>query len=147
METYKTVMVAVDILEPRDELLERARCIAKRHKAKLYVVHVVDFVPTEVGTESLLVPAVMPCTHDDEECTERLRQFTMSLDYDNAQAVVLRGELKAELLEFMNAKSVDLVILGSHERHGLSALIGGPEDAIFHRAPCDVLAVRLQSAA
>ena len=41
-------------------------------------------------------------------------------------------------------QGVDLIILGSRERHGLSILVNLTEDTVLHAAPCDVLAVRLR---
>ena len=38
---------------------------------------------------------------------------------------------------------VDLIVLGSRERHGLALLLNFTGDAVLHAAPCDVLAVRL----
>ena len=35
------------------------------------------------------------------------------------------------------------IVIGSHERHGLSILVNLTEDTVLHAAPCDVLAVRL----
>jgi universal stress protein A len=40
----------------------------------------------------------------------------------------------------------DLIVIGSHERRGLSILVNLTEDTILHAAPCDVLAVRLATA-
>ena len=37
----------------------------------------------------------------------------------------------------------DRIVIGSHERHGLSILVNLTEDTVLHNAPCDVLAVRL----
>ena len=39
---------------------------------------------------------------------------------------------------------VDLIVLGSRERHGLSILVNFTEDTVLHEAPCDVLAVRVK---
>jgi universal stress protein A len=37
-----------------------------------------------------------------------------------------------------------LLVVGSHERHGLSVLVNFTEDTVLHAAHCDVLAVRLK---
>jgi universal stress protein A len=42
---------------------------------------------------------------------------------------------------------VDLIVIGSRERHGVSILFNFTEDTVLHAAPCDVLAVRLARAA
>ena len=41
-------------------------------------------------------------------------------------------------------QDIDLIILGSRERHGLSIMVNFTEDTVLHAAPCDVLAVRLR---
>ncbi|WP_313899138.1 universal stress protein [Leclercia adecarboxylata] len=40
----------------------------------------------------------------------------------------------------------DLIVVGSHGRHGLALLLGSTANDILHGAPCDVLAVRLKKA-
>ncbi|HEU5398021.1 MAG TPA: universal stress protein, partial [Gammaproteobacteria bacterium] len=53
------------------------------------------------------------------------------------------GSIKAELLRVVTEERIDLIVLGSHERHGLALLLGSTEKSILHKAACDVLAVRL----
>jgi len=43
------------------------------------------------------------------------------------------GEIKA-----------DLIVVGSHGRHGLGLLLGSTASSVVHHAACDVLAVRLR---
>jgi universal stress protein A len=38
---------------------------------------------------------------------------------------------------------MDLVVVGSHGRHGLSLLLGSTANGVLHGAGCDVLAVRV----
>jgi len=40
--------------------------------------------------------------------------------------------------------NTDLVIVGSHGRHGVRLLLGSTANAVLHGAECDVLAVRVQ---
>jgi universal stress protein A len=40
-------------------------------------------------------------------------------------------------------RAIDLIVIGSRERHGVSILFNFTEDTVLHAAPCDVLAVRL----
>ena len=56
--------------------------------------------------------------------------------------IVQAGNIKAELLRIATDRGVDLIVLGSRERHGLSIMFNQTEDTILHAAPCDVLAVR-----
>ncbi len=38
----------------------------------------------------------------------------------------------------------DLIVVGSHGRHGLALLLGSTANDVLHGAPCDVLAVSLK---
>jgi universal stress protein A len=54
------------------------------------------------------------------------------------------GSPKAEIIRIAREQRVDLIVLGSHGRHGLSLLLGSTASSVIHHAECDVLAVRLQ---
>jgi len=40
-------------------------------------------------------------------------------------------------------QGADLIIVGSHGRHGLALLLGSTANGVLHGAACDVLAVRV----
>jgi universal stress protein A len=54
------------------------------------------------------------------------------------------GNVKSEIVRIAREHNVDLIVLGSRERHGLSILVNFTEDTVLHAAPCDVLAVRVR---
>ena len=54
------------------------------------------------------------------------------------------GSPKTEIVRVANENKVDLIIVGSHGRHGLALLLGSTANGVLHHATCDVLAVRLQ---
>ena len=43
-------------------------------------------------------------------------------------------------------QACDLIVVGSHGRHGLALLLGSTANDVLHGAPCDVLAVHLKKA-
>ena len=53
------------------------------------------------------------------------------------------GKDHQEILEFAEINQVDLIVIGSHGRHGLALLLGSTANSVLHHAKCDVLAVRL----
>jgi len=53
------------------------------------------------------------------------------------------GSVKSEIFNLVESQSVDLIVVGSHGRHGLGLLLGSTANAVLHGAPCDVLAVRV----
>ena len=60
---------------------------------------------------------------------------------------VLVGNTQAEIVRAARERHVDLIVLGGRERHGLSLLVDFTEDSVLHKAPCDVLVVRVKPAA
>jgi universal stress protein A len=54
------------------------------------------------------------------------------------------GSIQSEILRYAREFNSDLIVLGGHERHGLSSLLHRTEDSVLHGAPCDVLAVRVK---
>jgi universal stress protein A len=39
---------------------------------------------------------------------------------------------------------VDLIVMGTHGRHGLGLLLGSTATGVLHGCPCDVLTVRIK---
>jgi universal stress protein A len=40
-------------------------------------------------------------------------------------------------------RGADLIVIGSHGRHGLQLLLGSTANGVLHLSECDVLAVRV----
>ncbi len=49
-----------------------------------------------------------------------------------------------EIVRLAEQEQIDLIIVGSHGRHGLALLLGSTASNVLHHAKCDVLAIRLQ---
>jgi len=73
----------------------------------------------------------------------RRRLDELSARFPGVQSRLEVGIIKVEILRVAAAIRADLLVLGSHERHGLALLLGSTEKAILHKAQCDVLAVHL----
>jgi universal stress protein A len=90
----------------------------------------------------------MPTVQIEEELikrsNERLKELAARLGLEGATLRVEAGNTKAEILRVAQEEGVDLIVVGSHERHGLAILVNFTEDAVLHAARCDVLAVRLR---
>jgi universal stress protein A len=53
------------------------------------------------------------------------------------------GQPRQEIHGLAKEQHCDLIVVGSHGRHGLALLLGSTANDILHGASCDVLAVRL----
>ena len=143
MAGYKKMLVLLDLSEDSEQVAAAGRDLAAYSNAAMVVLHVVEFVPVEPMGESL-----MPTTQIEEELIRRARtklnELLARLALPSARARVETGNTKAEILRVAEEEQVDLIVLGSRERHGLAILVNFTEDTVLHAAHCDVLAVRLK---
>lgn len=138
---YRNILAVVDVSEDSAQVAARAREFAAAANAQLTLLHVVEFVPVEPLSDSLL-PAVQIETELIERSRTRLRDMAQNLGA-GVRWEVTSGNVKTEITRFARQGQFDLIVIGSHERHGLSILVNLTEDTVLHAAPCDVLAVRL----
>ena len=141
MREYKKILLAVDVTEGSEQIAERARDVAARYGAEVILMHVVEYVPVEPMGEALL-PAVQIEGELIERATRRIAELAQKTGLEKAERIVQAGNIKAELVRIATDRGVDLIVLGSRERHGLSIMFNQTEDTILNAAPCDVLAVR-----
>jgi universal stress protein A len=78
-----------------------------------------------------------------EQARTKLAQWGRELDVRSEDQQVEIGATKTEILRVANERGVDLIVVGSHGRHGLGLLLGSTANAVLHGAPCDVLALRV----
>jgi universal stress protein A len=90
---------------------------------------------------------LMPAVQIEEEllvrARERLATLATELGFPQTSCRVETGNVKAEIVRTARERNMDLIVLGSRERHGLSILVNQTEDTVLHAACCDVLAVRV----
>jgi universal stress protein A len=141
MREYRKILAAVDITDGSERIAERARDVAQRYGATVILLHVVEYVPVEPMGEALL-PAVQIEGELIERATKRIAELAAKAGLGQAEQLVHAGNIKAELVRVAQERGVDLIVLGSRERHGLSIMFNQTEDTVLHAAPCDVLAVR-----
>jgi universal stress protein A len=143
MAGYKKLLVLLDLSGGSEQVAIAARDIAAHSNAPLVVLHVVEFVPVEPLGESL-----MPTMQIEDQLIKRSRtqldELITRLGLTKATSRVEVGNTKAEILRVAAEEKVDLIVLGSRERHGLAILVNFTEDTVLHAAHCDVLAVRLK---
>ena len=143
MSGYSHILIAVDLTDDSAAVAHRGLEVARRFNARVSFLHVVEFIPVDPAGEALLPPPVDLEAELVEGARERLDALCVTLGLKDAPRRVEVGSIKTELLRVAKQDKVDLIVLGSHERHGLALLLGSTEKSILHKAACDVLAVRL----
>ncbi len=78
-----------------------------------------------------------------ETAKSHLTEFAEALDIKEENRHLIFGRPETEIHTLANGISADLIVVGSHGRHGLALLLGSTANGVLHGAPCDVLAVRV----
>lgn len=111
---------------PASEVATRvAHDLARESGARLHVVHVV------------------PPVTDPGDSASLLRELAASLsDGLQVESALLSGRVARRIVAYARDKSVDLIVLGTHGRSGVShAILGSVAEAVVRSAPCLVLTV------
>ena len=145
MASYKHILVAVDFSPAAETVARRALDVAQAHQAELHWVHVVDYLmPLGLADDFTPTPALLV---DEKELLEQGRQslqrFLAKRDRAADPQSVLPGVPRQEIVRLARELCSDLIVIGSHGRHGLARLLGSTARAVLNDAPCDVLAVRV----
>lgn len=108
--------------------------------AHLHVIHVViDITPLEAGE----VWGVIDPQARIEQMEKLLRQKLADAKYAGVQVTVLLGEPAHAIAQYAQDKHVDLIVVPSHGRTGLTRLlIGSVAERVVRLAHCPVLVLR-----
>ncbi len=145
MNNYKHILLAVDFFEQCDAVINRAKDLAERNQAKLSIIHVVDSLPISDAGYGADMPFNLDLTAElMDSAKKRLAELAKKLLIPENGQWLEMGSPKTEIVRVAEENQVDLIVVGSHGRHGLALLLGSTANGVLHYAPCDVLAVRLQ---
>ena len=142
MNEYTHILVAVDLTEESRVLATKASVLKKAYSAKLSCVHVIEPLSLTYGGD---VPLDLSTIQEQIQETAKiqLQEFAMELKIDSENQHLIFGRPESEIDSLANQISADLIVVGSHGRHGLALLFGSTANGVLHGAPCDVLAVRV----
>jgi nucleotide-binding universal stress UspA family protein len=149
----KTLLVPLDDQHESEEALEVALALARAADATIYLVTIVPTVTTVTGDRSAaarMAPVATIAALDAEE--EGSRDYLNRLAEElraqgiSANAVVRRGDPVPSLSEAAAATPADLIVIATHGRSGLNAMMTGSVTAtLAGRVSQPLLMVKLKA--
>jgi nucleotide-binding universal stress UspA family protein len=137
----RRILIATDFSDASLNALRYAAAIARNHGARLYLVHVVSSVGYRMVGADAEVHAAELAVRELKELWSRLcgsDQFSAA----EPALIVCRGEVCHELDHLVQQERIDLVVVGTRGRTGLSkVMLGSVAEDIFRKASCPVLTV------
>jgi nucleotide-binding universal stress UspA family protein len=143
---FSRILVTVDGTPAAERALECAIELTKKHSAKLIILHVMlqrlyAVTPTEAA---VLAPTVLVSEMQAEaegimkNAEERVRGE--GIDY---VCKMVQGAPADEIIKWVQAEGVDLVVMGSRGLNEVRAfLFGSVSDKVCHRVKCPALIVK-----
>jgi len=143
---YRHILLATDFSEHSAVALKRAEELAKIYQARLSLIHAVEPAAYPVDTDFMLAPTYEYIEAEHilfDNAQERLQQLAEKSSIENVQHEVVWGSPKYAVLSYAEAQNVDLIVVGSHGRHGLARLLGSTASSLLGSASSDVVVVRI----
>lgn len=139
----KNILCPVDHSDCSKEALKYAVSFAIKDNSKLYLLHVIDICAFDES-----INAMTPQIPDDETLAQLKTKLLDCIpeemrDDMNVEALVVQGIPFVEIISTAKRNDVDMIVLGSHGRTGIShMMMGSVSEKVVRKAPCPVLTVR-----
>ena len=140
---YKHVLFATDFSPEAGRAEQRAVNIAENDGAGLSLIHVIDYYPASQLDGGL---SIVPDLEEKmrESAREQMAACAARIPMELNNEHICSGSAKLEITRYAEQIGADLIVIGSHGRHGLGLLLGSTANGVLHYAGCDVLAVRVR---
>lgn len=137
----KRILVPYDFSSHSRKALRHALAVAHQFGAEVLLANIVEISTYPV--EYTLLPIEVFGPQRQEEHLTQLKKITDGLKL-KAIPIVRIGSPSKELVKIAEEEKVDLIVIATHGRTGLSQVfIGSVAERVIQHAPCPVLAIRI----
>jgi universal stress protein A len=142
MGLYSHILLGLDLSEDSDLVAAKGANLAKQNNASLSVVHVIEPLSFAYGGD---IPMDFSSVQEEiyKQAENQMRKLGAKWDIPEERQHIVIGRPESEIHTLAYDLGADLVLVGSHGRHGLALVFGSTANGVLHGANCDVLAVRV----
>ncbi len=142
MNRYKKAIIALSLDEKSDKSLLSKVSSLFESSTEIQILHATEYmvsyeaafgVRAGVDTEEL----------QRQKAAAYMEELAVEFGFDKCSKEVVVGPPAAMVAKYAKEQSADLIVMGSHSRHGIKHLLGSTADGVLHQAPCDVLALHI----
>ena len=147
MLKIERILCPVDFSEFSDTACEYGHSFAREFGAKLFILHVAE--PFVAIHHSAIVPSLIDQVYEQQiaDAEEKVRSLAARQNWNDVEheVVLKRGSVADAIIQFVEAKDIDLITMGTHGRRGLDRLVlGSVTERILRTGRPPVLAVHSQ---
>lgn len=145
MSTYNHIIVAIDPFIDCSQILNKASKM-KSTDGHIHLIHVLEVVM--IFPSAPLAPPMtdLPSANSESKDDAYKSMLDMANNYDipKDNIHIKVGSTAKEIRKFATEVNADLIVIGSHGRHGLGLILGSTASSVIHGAPCDMLVVKIE---
>jgi nucleotide-binding universal stress UspA family protein len=141
---FQRILFPTDFTEASENAASYALSLARQHRARLHVLHVVDITGEAAG---FYVPHQSFETLNEEmkagaeDMIERFCARTFP-GLRNIERRVLIGEPYKQIIKVVKGSRIDLVVMGTYGKSGIDRLLfGSTTERVLRKAGCPVLVI------
>lgn len=139
---YNQILVPTDGSKGNSSAIEHAVDLATTYDASLHTIYVVD---TNVGIDVSVPGALDALEEAGENAIDEVIQRAEAAGVETIEGMVGQGVPHKVILEYVDSKDIDLVVMGTHGRTGLDRyLLGSVTEKVVRLSEAPVLTVRMQ---
>ncbi|MBT4214148.1 MAG: universal stress protein [Porticoccaceae bacterium] len=142
MSAYKHILVGLDLSTESQQVVNRVKFLFDNTNTKISICHILEPLAFTYGGD-IPVDLSDVQTQLQDQAKERLSALGAELNVSAEDQHVILGHPAQEMHSMAKNFNMDLIVVGSHGRHGLSLIFGSTSNSVLHGAECDVLAVRI----
>jgi universal stress protein A len=142
---FTTVLAAVDLAAtPAHFVLEKASSYVAEG-GKLQVIHVVEPQYVQYSFDPTFTGSLTRELEDNarEAARAQLAEVCAPYNIPAEQQHIVLGRAADKIHDAAQSMNADIIVVGSHARHGWRRLLGSTASAVLQGAPLDVIVARL----
>ena len=142
MATYSHLLIGLDLSPESQQVVDRVKQLFADRDVKISICHILEPLAFTYGGD---IPVDLSDVQGqvEDQARTRLAALAEQLAIPEEDQHIVLGQPANEMRRMAKEEDVDLIIVGSHGRHGLALIFGSTSNSVLHGAPCDVLAVRI----
>lgn len=146
-DKYRRILAAVDLSDESHQVLDVAQILGEQEHAQLNVVHVIKPIQHAYAGVSPANMSDMALRFEEEagkQARAELKTIAASRGLAADAMAVRHGAPHVEIQALTEELDTDMLVVGTHGKHGVQLLLGSVANAVIHGITCDVLAVRIK---
>ena len=146
MAAIRRILHATDFSKASARALNEAIRLAKQNRAELLIVHVIEptpYVADEGFSGAEIYTKLEDTAKREAEASMSKLIGRLKKSGVKARGLLLKGSAPDQIVKASKSKKVDMIVIGTHGRTGLSKLfMGSVAGKVISLATCPVVTVR-----